>query len=97
MVERFALLLHIREDQVQIPAQGPAVLKEIFHEEYICDISPPFSGSKNRPSTIQKAGGKQSSAYFSTLKIEAIYSSETYVHFQRTTRHCILGGGLKPP
>jgi hypothetical protein len=32
-----------------------------------------------------KAGGKQSSAYSSTLKMEAICSSETSVDFQRTT------------
>jgi hypothetical protein len=30
-----------------------------------------------------KAGGKQRSAYFSTLEIEAIYSSETSDHFKR--------------
>jgi hypothetical protein len=36
-----------------------------------------------------KAGGKQSSAYSWTLKMEAICSSEISVGFQRTTRRYI--------
>jgi hypothetical protein len=53
------------------------------------NTSPPSSGSKNKPS--KKPAWKQvaSRAYSSTLKIEAICSSETSVYFQRTARHYI--------
>jgi hypothetical protein len=57
---------------------------------------PPFSVSKYNPSKYQ--GGKQPpaftlvscSSYSSTLKMEAIFSSEISVNFQRTTRCYIL-------
>jgi hypothetical protein len=39
--------------------------------------------------TSVKVGGKQSSAYSSTLKMDAICSSETSVDFQRTARRYI--------
>jgi hypothetical protein len=63
---------------------------------FLRNISPPSSGSKNKPN--KKPARKQvacrallvsCSAYPSTLKMEAICSSETSVDFQRTTRRYI--------
>jgi hypothetical protein len=44
--------------------------------------SPPSSGSKNKPHAFTLVS---CSAYFSTLKMEAICSSKTSVDFQQTT------------
>jgi hypothetical protein len=54
------------------------------------NISPPSSESKNKPSKKPPALSlAYCSAYFSTLKMEAICSSETSVDFQRTTQRYI--------
>jgi hypothetical protein len=52
------------------------------------NISPPSSGLKNKPPHFKFVS---CSAYSSTLKMEAICSSETSVDFQRTTRRYIPG------
>jgi hypothetical protein len=51
----------------------------------------PSSGSKYKPSDKQATNKYQTElyllyAYFSTLKMEVTYSSESLVNFQRTTR-----------
>jgi hypothetical protein len=53
------------------------------------NILPPFSGSKNKQAELCLPPAYtlvSCSAYFSTMKMEAICSSETSVDFQRTTR-----------
>jgi hypothetical protein len=50
-------------------------------------MSPPPLGSKNKPS--KKPAWSRQQAGHSTLKMEAICSTETSVHFYRITRPCI--------
>jgi hypothetical protein len=61
------------------------------------NILPPSSGSRNKPrnNPVRKQVASRAftlvswSAYSSTLKMERIFSSETSVDFQRTTRRYI--------
>jgi hypothetical protein len=66
------------------------------------NTSPPFSGLKNKPSRRPAWNRALLATFFvlvsclacfSTLQMEAKFSSETSVDFQPTTRHCILEDG----